>query len=391
MRSPPKPLFLMFVLLLGCDAAPANTLTITRGGTYSGGEYEGVAIDTAEPVVMENMTLRAGRGGGHLITSHYRRANVVICNVRGYGANPNVAGKATGRFASLEGFANVVVENCLLEGTAGIYLLDYAGDRTGNNTIKILRNRATNIDGRKSDGRGGYLPGGEQAAELVQFVQFDKVRAVADVEIAWNEVVNEPFKSRVEDVISIYLSSGTKDSPIKIHDNFMRGAYPLDPATEDFSGGGIMLGDGVAKDSPGGDPAFVEAFDNQVLDTTNYGIAISAGHDCTMYRNRIVSAGLLPDGRTKIAAQNVGAYVWDSYKAGKDRFYNNGGRDNLIGWKDKAGNRNDWWRPDAATWANNEKWPSPVNVDVYEAEWKRWLEKLKANDVTIGAQKRAPG
>jgi hypothetical protein len=383
MHSPRNALFLMIVLLLGCGdtSAPANTLTITRGGTYSGGEYATVSINTAEPVVIENMTLR---GGGHLITSHYKRADVTIRNVRGQGVNPNVAGKCAGRFASLEGFANVVIENCSLEGTSGIYLLDYAGDRTSSQTVKIRRNRAKNIDGRRSDGKGGYQGATEGAAKLVQFVQLDKVRAVAEVEIAWNEVVNEPGDSRVEDVISVYLSSGTKESPICIHDNFIRGAYPLDPAAEGFSGGGIMLGDGVAKDGPAGDPAFVEAFDNQVLDTTNYGIAISAGHDCTIYRNRIVSAGVLPDGR-KIAAQNVGAYVWDSYKAGKERFYNNGGRDNLIGWQGKTGTRNDWWRPDATSWENNEHWPSPVNVDIYEAEWNRWQEKLKANKVTVGA------
>jgi hypothetical protein len=218
----------------------------------------------------------------------------------------------------------------------------------------------------------------------VQFVQLDKVRGVRDAEIAWNEVINEPGKSRVEDVINIYLSSGTKDSPIKIHDNFLRGAYALDPATESFSGGGILLADGVSKDGPAGDPGFVEAFDNQVLDTTNYGIAVSAGHDCAIYRNRIVSAGLLPDGKT-IAAQNVGAYIWDSYKAGKDRFHNNTGRDNLVGWKDKSGVRNDWWRPHASAWENNEHWTAPITVDVYDAEWKRWEEKRKNSKVTVGA------
>jgi hypothetical protein len=379
MRLPFAPV--MIVLLCVGAFAPADTLTITRGGTYSGGEYESIAVNTADPVIIEKMTLR---GGGNLITSHYARANVTIRNVRGYGVNPNVVGKCTGRFASLEGFSNVVIENCLLEGTAGIYLLDYAGDHTAASTIKIIRNRATNVDGRRSDGKGGYLTGGEQTAELVQFAQLDKVRNVPGVEIAWNEVINEPGKSRVEDVISIYLSSGTKDSLIAIHDNFIRGAYPLDPATEPFAGGGIMLADGISKDGPAGDPAFVEAFDNQVLDTTNYGIAISAGHDCSIRNNRIVSAGLLSDGR-KIAAQNVGAYVWDSHKAGKDRFYNNTGRDNLVGWKDKTGVRNDWWRPHATAWEKNENWPKPINVDVYEAERKRWQEKLKSSGTSIGA------
>jgi len=385
MRPSRNTLVLLLILLFGGAAAGdarAKTLTITRGGTYSGdGEYENIAVNTAEPVVIENITVR---GGGHLITSHYARANVTIRNVRGYGINPNVAGKCAGRFATLEGFANVVIENCLLEATAGIYLLDYAGDRTSANTIKIRRNRATNIDGRRSDGKGGYLAGGEQGTELVQFAQLDKVRNVPDVEIAWNEVINGPGKSRVEDVISIYLSSGTKASPIKIHDNFIRGAYPLDPATETFAGGGIMLGDGVAKDGPAGDPAFVEAFDNQVLDTVNYGIAISAGHDCAFYRNRIVSAGVLADGRTKIAAQNVGAYIWDAHKSGTDRFYNNASHDNVIGWKDKTGVRNDWWRPHATSWENNENWLKPINLELYEAEWTRWQEKLKTNGISIG-------
>ena len=382
---PPGPLSFLTVLTVACvfasSIASADTLTITRGGTYRGGEHESIAINTPDPVIIENMTLRGAR---HLITSHYGRANVTVRNVRGFGVNPNVAGKCTGRFASLEGFSNVVIENCTLEGTAGIYLLDYAGDRTSANTVKLLRNRAKNIDGRRSDGKGGYLTGGEGGAELVQFAQLDKVRGIRDAEIAWNEIINEPGKSRVEDVISIYLSSGIKDSPIRIHDNFLRGAYPLDPATEPFSGGGIMLSDGVSKDGPAGDPAFVEAFDNQVLDTVNYGIAISAGHDCAIHHNRIISAGLLGDGR-KIAAQNVGAYIWDSHKAGKDRFHNNVGHDNVIGWKDKLGVRNDWWRPHAAAWENNQNWPSPIKLDVYEAEWARWQEKLKAKNVTVGA------
>ena len=239
------------------------------------------------------------------------------------------------------------IENCSLEGTSGIYLLDYDGDRTTRHSVKILRNRARNIDGRR---RGG-------GHELVQFVQFDKVIAVPGVEIAWNEVINEPGASRVEDNISIYLSSGTKQSPIRIHNNFIRGAYPATAATETYSGGGIMLGDGVGK-TEDLDPAFVVAHDNQVLDTVNYGIAISAGHDCEIRDNRIVSAGVLPDGR-KIAAKNVGAYVWDSYKAGDTRFHGNTGRNNLIGWV-KGDTRNDWWRPDAAEWTDNVNWPDPI-------------------------------
>ena len=55
----------------------------------------------------------------------------------------------------------------------------------------------------------------------------------------------------------------------------------------------------------------------------------------------------IADGK-KIAAQNVGAYIWDSYKSGEKHFYNNAARDNLIGWA-KGDERNDWWTPDAAS------------------------------------------
>jgi hypothetical protein len=381
MSRNPSLLAFAFIILAGVPPpSRADTLSITRGGTYTG-DYESIAVLTSEPVTIESATLR---GSGHLITSPYQRADITIRNCRGFGVNPNFAGKATGRFAHLEGARNVVIENCLLEGTAGIYVLDFRlTPGQSPNTIKVLRNRARNIDGRRSDGNGGYQSGGQEAAELRQYVQLDKCRNVPGVEIAWNEVVNEPGRSRVEDVVSVYLSSGTKDSPIKIHDNFIRGAYPLDAATEKYSGGGIMLGDGVAKEGPAGDPGFVEACDNQVLDTVNYGIAVSSGHDCAIYRNRIVSCGLLADGR-KIAAQNTGAYIWDAKKSGESRFYNNRGWSNLIGWKNKDGVRNDWWKPHAAAWENNENWPKPVNFDVYAAEQRWWKEKVKKAGVTIG-------
>lgn len=364
-------LLLVILLLLTSPARAANKAVILRGGTYSGGEYAGITIDTAEPVIIEEMTLR---GEGTLIASHYRRANVIIRNVRGYGPE----GGRAGRFVSLEGFVNARIENCHLERTRGIYLLDYAGDRSERQTVRILRNRARNIDGRRGDGK----------VDLVQFAQLDKVRHLPGIEIAWNEVINEPGQSAVEDVISIYLSSGTAESPLKIHDNFIRGAYPLNPQTGSYSGGGIMLGDGVAKDGAAGDPAFVHAFENQVLDTTNYGIAISAGHDCHAYRNRVVSAGVLPEGK-RIAAQNVGIYVWDSYKAGKDRFHDNAGRENVAGWV-KGDARNDWWRPHAHAWEANLNWPGEITLQVYELEWQRWQGKLQANSISVGAQPSPP-
>ena len=48
-------------------------------------------------------------------------------------------------------------------------------------------------------------------------------------------------------------------------------------------------------------------------------VTIAAGHDNVFYNNRVISSGRLADGRL-ISAQNVGLYIWDSYKSGSTRF-----------------------------------------------------------------------
>ena len=361
------------------------TLVITRGGTYSG-TYEGtdpaspvVLVKTTEPVVIDRCTIR---GPGTLISSGVAHTNITVRNTTGTGINPNRYDKAKGRFFRAESFDNIVIENNDLEGTAGIYLLDYAGGSAPQHTVKILRNRVHNIDGRKSDGGGGW----RESAEIVQFVQLDKVRHLAGVEIAWNQVLNDPGNSAVEDNINIYKSSGAESGPILIHDNFIQGAYPVFPRAKDYSGGGILLGDGS---SPTAEDAavFVKAYDNQVVSTTNYGIAISAGHDLSFYHNRIISSGLLPDGRS-IPSQNAGAYIWDMHHDA-DRnpptFFNNSGHDNLIGWA-KGDGRNDWWVPNATVWQDNQHWPDPLSREVEAAERRRWERKLKDAGVTVGVE-----
>jgi hypothetical protein len=127
----------------------------------------------------------------------------------------------------------------------------------------------------------------------------------------------------------------------------------------------------------------VFAHDNQVLDTVNYGIAISAGHDARFERNRIFSIGQLPDGRP-MKAQNVGAYVWDSHNAGKPHFYNNSGSENLIAWATPDGGRNDWWHPDASAWDHNSSWRGNFTRDVYADESRRWRAKLETKRIAVG-------
>ncbi len=379
----------------------AGPLVITHGGTYTGSYTSTdpntpvISIRTTEPVIIDGATLT---GRGDLIQTAVSGTDITVRNTSGYGTNPNVAGLTKGRFLDADQFVNADIENNYLEGTAGISLLDYAGNGSANQTIRVIGNRARNIDGRLSNGNGGYLDFNvrksiadghtEKGYTEVQFVQLNQDVNVPNVEIAWNEVINEPGNSRVEDNISIYKSSGTSASPILIHDNYIQGAYTIEPwqgNTSDanwtydwsYSGGGIMLGDGLGVNGAAGDPAYVKAYGNQVVSTTNYGIAISAGHDLQFYDNRIVSADILPDGRT-ISAQNTGAYVWDSHNVGSSRFYNNSARNNTVGWNVANGLRNDWWILNAALDLSNIHWSGTITAATEKAEYNLWLDKMYA-------------
>ena len=347
-----------------------SPITITQGGTYSGNwksndpNVPAVLIQTSDPVIIQNSRLR---GSGDLISAPYTTNHVKlsVLNTYGYGSNRNI--DAQGRFLAVDLAEKVVVQNCYMESTAGMYVHGYTGDGSVNQSMQFLYNRARNIQGHKS------------------FVQLQELRHVQGIDIGWNEIINEPYKSRVEESINMYLSSGTSSSPIRIHDNYIEGAYGANPATDDkdsYDGGGIMVSDGP---SPTVDDAvqFVEAYNNQIVAA---GITISAGHDNQFYNNRIVSDGRLDDG-TIVLASNLGAYIWDVYgDKARGTFYNNYAHDNTIGYLNAHGTRSDSWFPDCASGKciNNTALPNPITSNTEKAEFPAWQNKLSSNNVAIG-------
>ena len=130
--------------------------------------------------------------------------------------------------------------------------------RTGQ-IASVRFNRFRNMDGRMSDGQGSFLL--EHKANG-QAIGLNTLRQ-ANVMIAWNEIINLPFQSQAEDVISSYESGGTAQTPIQIHDNYVQGDYAADPAGAiDFSGAGINLGDSPSCDANVG---YTDAYNNQVV------------------------------------------------------------------------------------------------------------------------------
>ena len=357
-------------------------LVITKGGTYSGNwqsldnNVPAVKIQTSEPVVIQNSSLQ---GRGDLILAIDGNANLTVRNTKGYGLNPNVNGKAIGKFLWSYKATNIVVENCYMKSLDGIKVWD--DGTTTNITVKIRYNRVSNIDERKSDGQGGLI----NDAAGGNFVQLNQVQNIANIEIAWNEVINEPHQSNVGDTISIYKSGGTSANPILIHDNYIQGAYLTDP-TLAYYGGVIMLSDDSEAANNGANVGFVQAFNNQIVSTANYGIAIAAGHDNQFYNNRIVSSGQLSDG-THLSG-GLGAYIWDFYQNKSNRvFYNNFAHNNTIGVVNGGnGQRNDSWFPNCASGkcTNNTSMPGPITPDTEKTEFQAWQNKISSNNATIG-------
>jgi hypothetical protein len=372
----------------------SGPLVITRGGTYRGNwqsfdpAVAAVTINTSEPVVIEKSFLR---GRGNLIRGN--EVNLTVRNTTGYGLNPLTNGAFPGRFLAVVTALNLLVENNDMYGTSGIYINLFKGNPGAGQTIKILRNRIRNVDGRYVDQQGKFT--GRRYS--VQAVQFNRIIRVPNVEIAWNEVINEPGKSAVEDNISMYESSGTASSPIRIHDNYIHGAYSANPLkSKDYSGGGILLGDG-RKDSLDTAGGYVEVYNNQVINTSNHGVGVAGGHHQRVYGNRLVSTGLLP-GDVVDPNANVGLYVWNingSTGTNSRTFINNVIEKNVIGWRrfDAAGQvyYHNLWTPSClASTGNicrdNEPWPVPVDADVEVEEYAYWQKKLQEADVVVGVR-----
>ena len=357
-----------------------NPIVIKKGGTYSGhweskdSEVAAVEIRTSEPVVIENSSIR---GAGYLIKSWGYDANITIKNTKGYGLTPTpwFVYEKPRRFLIVNDFKHVVVENCYLENTAGIYIGDsYKGNSSPVNTIKIRYNRAKNIDGRIHD--GWYR---------VQFVQFNFRNPIQHAEIAWNEVINEPNKSLVEDNINLSNSRGTSASPIRIHNNYIQGAYPYPADSKDFSGGGIIADSWYEEGM--GDPemvatAHVKVYDNQTVNLGNYNYAIAGGNNIEVFNNRAVNAALFENGK-KFKMWTQGLYGYDYYK--KNSTYNNTFHNNVIGIMGHGGKNDNHYFPDGTVSEfNNTFIKGEITKQTERAEYQNWKSKLTKNNILLG-------
>ncbi len=371
---------------LTAEATKLGPITINKGGTYTGNwvstdpAVPAVYINTDQPVIIQNSTVS---GPGTLILLDGKSmADLTIRNVTGTGLDPKVAGKARGGFLYAFSFKSLVVQNCTFSGTAmGIF----AGYSTAQ-TLKITNNKASALEDRASDGKGGFLT---TRPTLGHFIQVGKLSAPNGAEVAWNQLVQTVGQSSTEDPINVYLSQGGNGRPISVHDNYVEGNSS--PAKATYSGNGIMTDGDVT-----GNTSWVLIQANQVVHTAGGGIAIASGHDVTVKANRVVSCGkdALGNTYTQYGAAAVG--LWNYYKA--PNFYNNtitttsGG---LVAVTQKGVPvANDIYAVtiDSTDTIVNNNFTDPcivtglVSAAAEDQERTYWAAKLKTNVILIGDQ-----
>ena len=371
---------------LTTEAARSGPITITTGGTYSGNwtstnpSVPAVLITTDQPVIIQNSTVS---GPGDLILLNGKSmANLTVRNVTGTGLDPKIAGKQRGAFVDALSFKSLVVQNCTISGTSfGVF----AGYGTAQ-TLTITNNKASGLEDRASDGKGGF----ETARPVLgHFIQLGNLFAPNGAEISWNQLVQSIGETSTEDGINIYLSQGGNGRPIAVHDNYVEGNSS--PAKATYSGDGIITdGDSTGK------TGWILIQANEVVHTAGGGIGIASGHDVTARANRVVSCGKDAQGNiyTEYGVTAVG--VWNYYKA--QSFYNNtisGTLGGLVAVTQKGVlvvNDVNATSVDSTDTITANAFSDPclkggvLNLAAEDQERTYWANKLKTNAIVLGDQ-----
>ncbi|WP_157807317.1 Ig-like domain-containing protein [Hymenobacter chitinivorans] len=352
----------------------SGPLTITQGGTYTGNfkstdsRVPCIKINTTQPVIIENCILA---GAGDLILANTGGHNLTVRNNRGYGLQQSIDNERHGRFIEVNGARSLTIENNYFEHTTGIAVYQWSGDGSAAQTLKVRRNMAKNIDGRYRNGGGTFA----------NFMSANQVRGLANVEVAWNQIINEPNNSLVEDNINFYNSGGTSSSPINIHDNYVQGAYPYPATGSQFTGTGMII-DGTGDSQEG----YLDAMNNQFVSTCNSAMNIAGGHHVRFNNNRMVTSGLLPGG-TKLNATYCGIAIFNFYQQavfGNHQVDNNTMGMVKWGYNNPYPDRNDNGDYGYQIHTNTQHLPNPITLQTEADEWTRWNNKLKSNGILIG-------
>ncbi|WP_019541278.1 right-handed parallel beta-helix repeat-containing protein [Proteiniphilum acetatigenes] len=244
----------------------------------------------------------------------YNCENVVIKNCK---FGPSVLARAIYAIDC----KNITIVDCTFENVqAGLFASRSQG-------VKFEYNDVTNIVGK--------LRGASVYGSMVQLVEVSG----AGNSISYNVCDNLPGQSSPEDIVNIYDSRGTAQSPILVKGNWIRGGGPSETS------GGINLGDMSG--------AYQIAEDNILVDPGQYGIGISGGNDMTLRNNKVFGK--------RQSFTNVGITACNWYED-KGRSYNITVSNNTVNFIHKNGYTNNSWSSSnvgtISGWSTNKYDPS---------------------------------
>ncbi len=228
---------------------------------------------------------------------------------------------ASGNGVNVENSSNITVTNCSMESIAtGVYVQGQSSQ------IQVLYNTCVNVN--------GPFPRG-------QLTQFNGVSGENN-KINYNVAENFLGESYPEDIINVYKSNGTADSPIEIKGNWIRGGGPSS------SGGGILVGDN------GGSYTTVE--DNILVNPGQYGLAIAGGENMKLLNNTVFAE--------QKDFNNVGLYVWNQYDPACGNHTVSG---NSVNYTKADGTKNNAWNGnncgEIIGWDDNE-WGADIDASI---------------------------
>lgn len=372
------------------DRANPQAVRITHGGTYTGQwssndpNVPAVTVATDEPVIITGSTI-TGKGVLIMVWGN-GSANLTLTHVTGKGLDPGVNGLARGVFLNAQKIGKLVVDHCTVIGTSfGVYLYNSSVSK-----LSITNNIGQDFDDRVSDGNGGQLL---NRRVLGHFIILINSIALNGGEIAWNQFVNNTSTDAIEDIINIYNSRGASvDAPIRIHDNYLDGAYASGQTTG-------YTGSGLQTDGPSDDPAtgtgFLEIYRNVIVHSAGLGLSVDAGHNISLTNNRVVSCGYDSNGK-RLTSNGYAYSMWNFYKT--HQFHDNTIQGNSGGLiqvsKDGKPINSDFWGPSVSdslvnVLSDNNMdhpcWLKGILSQAPEAaEFAAWRHKVSAAGKVLG-------
>lgn len=375
---------LVLICLMAAVAAHGEEfrppLTITKGGTYTGC-YR--SDDSEVPAILVNTPEKVELAGCHIVSSGIgikayggSRLYVHHCTVEGQQPTGN---QQWGRALDDYHPQDLTFTFNTVRHTGGL-LIDH-GDANTNFAV-IRYNLFQDTDKRRADGTDG---------ELRASILFNSVVPIRG-EIAYNQFTNGWGESAVEDNINFGNSGGSEASPFLIRDNFICGAYPPPSHQEKYTGSGITV-EGTGANTPETVSQHVQILRNQVVSTCNAGINVNDGHHIVARENRIVSAGILPDGRPSSLFWG-GCSIWNGSHHDASLFHDVRMVDNVLGYRRPGMNvplpdRQDYVVATDDPWSvqpgDNVSLPNPITLATEAEEWTRWQKKLVDAGIVLGA------